>query len=66
MNPWYPSLLIVASIAGAAMFAWKEAAMIVAGKNLNHVLLTVLRMSLALMAIALIPLERMEEARYRC
>ncbi len=51
MQEWHLTLLIVASLTGAFLFAWKEAAMIVAGKDLNHFLLTVFRLSLALLVL---------------
>ena len=46
------TVLMVMAIAGGVMSGWKEAAMIVAGKDLNHVLLTVFRLAMALILIA--------------
>lgn len=51
----YPDLLIVLSMAGGVIFGWEEAALIVAGKTLNKVALTILRVLLALLVIALTP-----------
>ena len=52
MNEWHLTVLAVAAIAGGAISGWKEAQMIVAGKDLNHVLLTVFRLSMALILMA--------------
>lgn len=52
MNAWHLTALVVMAIAGGAISGWKEAAMIVAGKDLNHVLLTVFRLAMALILMA--------------
>lgn len=52
MQEWHLTVLVMAAIAGGAISGWKEAQMIVAGKDLNHVLLTVFRLSMALILMA--------------
>lgn len=52
MSEWHLTVLVVMAIAGGVASGWKEAAMIVAGKDLNHFLLTVFRMGVALMLMA--------------
>lgn len=51
MNEWHLTILVVTSAIGAWLFAWKEGAMIVAGKDLNHFLLTVFRFMLAMLVL---------------
>ena len=51
MNELHLLILVLTSWAGAILFALKEAAMIVAGRKLNKVLLTVLRFTLAILVL---------------
>lgn len=51
MHQWQLTILVLASLTGGVLFAWKEAALIVANKDLNHVLLTVFRVMLATLVL---------------
>ena len=51
MHQWQLTILVLASLTGGVLFAWKEAALIVADKDLNKVLLTVFRVMLATLVL---------------